>query len=120
MLFHSTTKDLPDQTPMLPRSKTCEESMISLKGLDEGQAIAMGNYDNGLVYVYELEAEDHLSVRHRIAADNKWPDRESRRIYEVEGIGERKRDTGFNAPENFWTYPEATVVRCFHHPEGRK
>ena len=107
MLFHSTTKDLPDQTPMLPRSKTCEESMISLKGLDEGQAIAMGNYDNGLVYVYELEAEDHLSVRHRIAADNKWPDRESRRIYEVEGIGERKRDTGIQRARKLLDLPRS-------------
>jgi len=90
--------------------------MISLKGLDEDQAIAMGIYDNGLVYVYELETED-LSAHLRIAVDCNWPDRERRRIYEVDGIGKRERDTGFNAPENFWTYPEATVIRCFHHPE---
>jgi hypothetical protein len=60
-------------------------------------------YDKRLVYLYELDPDEPLSVHFDIAERCEWPFLERRRIYVVEGVGERGEDGGYDAPDNFVT-----------------
>lgn len=113
MFFHSTPRDFAIGELILPTGTT-GKAAISFCGKDKELAIRLGIYSSDRVYLYEMDTEDldeHLRV------SEPWPKRDGRRIYEVEGVGDREDDTGFNAPDYFCSYPAAIVLRCLYSPE---